>query len=223
MSLPQNNNPKKIGVILSGCGRADGSEIQESVLTLLRISQNGCLYQCISFDMDQVEVINHLTRKPIDKEHRNQLVESARIARGDVKNITEISADDLDAVVLPGGAGWYKNMCKGNEGVNSDLKSLIEEMFRQHKPIGAICISPLLIARILGKYKIKLTAGLDNKEDADKIIMFGAEHIDCGPHDCVIDEKNKILSTPAYMVSNVTIGDISKGIFILIDNLVKMI
>lgn len=205
---------KKIGVVLSGCGVRDGSEIHEAVLTLLAIDQAGCKAVCMAPDVS-FPVTNHLTMKETG-ENRNILVESARIARGNIRDIKEITASDIDAVIFPGGFGAAKNLSdfafKGADAtVNSDVIRLLKEMHLAGKPIGAICIAPTLIAAVLGKEcSPEVTIGNDEATAAE-INKTGSIHCECAVTELVIDEKNKIVSSPAYMLAT-SISQVQDGI-----------
>lgn len=196
---------KKIGVVLSGCGVRDGSEIHEAVLTLLAIDQAGCEALCMAPDAD-FPVTDHLAMQETG-EKRNVLVESARIARGNIRDIKGVRAADLDAVIFPGGFGAAKNLCdfatKGAAAsVHPEVARLLKEMAAARKPIGAICIAPTLIAAVLGKeYAATLTIGNDAGTAAE-IEKTGAKHQQCPVTEFVVDAKNKIVSTPAYMLAN---------------------
>jgi len=195
---------KKIGVVLSGCGVRDGSEIHEAVLTLLAIDRNGAKAVCLAPDME-LKVVNHLNMNETGTT-RNVLVESARIARGEITDIKTVSASDLDALVFPGGFGAAKNLCsfaaEGDKGsVQPDVLRLVREMSKAKKPICAICIAPTLIALALGKdLSPQLTIGND-KGTAQAIDATGSRHVDCAVDDFVIDRENLIVSTPAYMLA----------------------
>jgi len=205
---------KKIGVVLSGCGVRDGSEIHEAVLTMLAIDRNGAEAVCMAPDM-KVPEINHLTMQDTGAK-RNVLVESARIARGIIRNIKDVKATELDAVIFPGGFGAAKNLCdfatKGAEAsVHHDVARLINEMAAAKKPIGAICIAPALIAAALGrKYSPSLTIGND-EGTAAAINQTGSRHVECLVTECVVDRENRIVSTPAYMLAT-RISETADGI-----------
>jgi enhancing lycopene biosynthesis protein 2 len=205
---------KKIGVVLSGCGVRDGSEIHEAVLTLLAIDRNGAEAVCMAPDMEFTET-NHLTMKETGAK-RNVLVESARIARGNIKNIKDVTAAELDAVIFPGGFGAAKNLCdfaaKGAEAtIQPDVARLIREMAKAGKPIGAICIAPALIAATLGKeYAPEVTIGTD-AGTAAAIEKTGSCHKECPVTEFVVDRKHKIVSTPAYMLAT-RISETAEGI-----------
>ena len=196
---------KKIGVVLSGCGVYDGSEIHEAVFTLLAIDKNGAEAVCMAPDL-ALDEVNHLTGEATGAK-RNVLVESARIARGNIKDIKDVSAGDLDAVIFPGGFGAAKNLCnfavKGaGATVHPEVARLLKEMTAAGKPIGAICIAPALIAAALGKeVGPTLTIGND-KGTATEIQKTGARHQECPVTEFVVDRNNKIVSTPAYMLAS---------------------
>ena len=157
---------KNIGVVLAGSGVFDGSEIHETVLTLLALDEAEAKIICFAPNIDQMHVINHIKGEPVAGETRNVLLESARIARGDINDITSASASKLDALVFPGGYGAAKNLCTfAVDGtkckINSEVERLVKEMFQANKPIGFICIAPVLAAKILGEHKPKLTIGND--------------------------------------------------------------
>lgn len=205
---------KRIGVVLSGCGVRDGSEIHEAVLTLLAIDRNGAEAVCMAPDIEVPEV-NHLTMHETGAK-RNVLVESARIARGAIRDIKTVKAADLDAVIFPGGFGAAKNLCdfaeKGADAtVNTDVARLMREMAGAGKPIGAICIAPALVAAALGReYAPEVTIG-NEAGTAAAINQTGSRHVECRVGECVVDKKNKIVSTPAYMLAK-CISETADGI-----------
>ncbi|NVN98775.1 MAG: isoprenoid biosynthesis glyoxalase ElbB [Geobacteraceae bacterium] len=205
---------KKIGVVLSGCGVYDGSEIHEAVLTLLEIDKNGAEAICMAPDMELAEV-DHLTGQPTGAK-RNVLVESARIARGKITDIAKVTAADLDAIIFPGGFGAAKNLCdfafKGaGASVQPEVARLLKEMIAAKKPVGAICIAPALIAATLGKeFAPEVTIGTD-EGTAAAINATGSSHVNCPVKEFIIDKKNKIVSTPAYMLAG-SIGEAAAGI-----------
>ncbi len=217
----------RVAVVLSGCGVLDGSEIHEAVLTLLALDRSGAQVQCLAPNKPQAQVVNHLTKKPAAGETRNVLVESARIARGNVRDLAEASADDYDAVVLPGGFGAAKNLCdfaeKGEKcQIDPALQKLLHAMHKAGKPIGAICISPVIVARAFGTSSApKVTVGTD-PETANKIESMGGEHISCPVDDFVVDADNKIVTTPAYMLAR-SIKEADTGIEKLVGEVLKMV
>lgn len=214
---------KKVAVILAGCGVYDGSEIHESVLTLLALDKAGLAYSCFAPNIDQHHVINHLTGEAMS-ETRNVLLESARIARGNVEDIKSLSVEEFDAVVLPGGYGAAKNLCKfAFDGPNADVdpgvEKLIKSFFSAKKPIGLICIAPAIGALVLGEKKIHLTIGNDH-DTSQGINATGAIHVNCPVEEIVVDEANRILSTPAYMLGN-RISEVASGIDKLVQRLAQ--
>ena len=209
---------KKIGVVLSGCGVYDGAEIHESVITLLAIDRLGAEAIICAPDRPQLHVVNHLTSEVEEGAERNVLVESARIARGAIRDVDEVTADELDALILPGGFGAAKNLCdfavKGADcDVDPDVSKLVMDMHGAGKPVGFLCISPAMAAKIFstaGVKGVKLTIGND-KGTADAITAMGAEHVDCAAGDCVVDSDHKVVSTPAYMLAQ-GISEVAEGI-----------
>jgi enhancing lycopene biosynthesis protein 2 len=204
----------KIGVLLSGCGVYDGSEIHEAVLTLLALDRGGAEILCMAPDMDQFDVMNHLTGQPM-AETRNVLVESARIARGDIQNVRNIKASDLDGLILPGGYGAVKNLSdfavKGTEAeVHPEVKRLMIEMVQAGKPIGAICIAPATLTRALNGKTPEVTIGNDSSTAAAIETMGGKHHL-ATVAEITIDSRNKLVTTPAYMLGP-SIRDVAVGI-----------
>lgn len=205
---------KKIGVVLSGCGVRDGSEIHEAVLTLLAIDQCGAEAVCMAPASDFPET-NHLTMQETGAK-RNVLVESARIARGNIRDIKEVRASELDAVILPGGFGAARNLCdfasKGAAAtVNPEVARLLREMASSRKPIGAICIAPVVIAAVLGhELAPAVTIGNDSATAAE-IEKTGAVHRNCPVTGTVVDRDKMIVTTPAYMLAN-RISQVYEGI-----------
>ena len=214
----------KVGVLLSGCGFLDGAEIHESVLTLLALDRAGAEIICMAPDMDQYHVINHLTQK-VTEEKRNVLVESARIARGEIKNIKEITASDLDALILPGGFGAAKNLSdfaiKGTDAtVEPEVQRLLKEMVAANKPVGAICIAPATLTKALSDKNPEVTIGSD-EGTAAAIETMGGRHKACTVDLIHSDEKNKIVSTPAYMLGP-SIRHVAEGIQKLVDKVLEL-
>lgn len=192
---------KNIAVVLSGCGVYDGSEIHEATLTLLSIAQQGAKYQCFAPDIPQAHVVNHVTGKEMP-EIRNAMVEAARIARGNIKPVTEYNASDYDAVVFPGGFGAAKNLCTfAFDGVDCvvipEIEKVIKETTDAKKPIGALCISPVMVAKVLGD--VEVTIG-DDKDSAEAIKKLGGRHIKTTHGEIIVDKKYKLVTTPCYML-----------------------
>lgn len=213
---------KKIAIVLSGCGFKDGAEIHESVLTMLSIEKHGASYECFAPDILQKKVFNHYKKNDTNEE-RNVLVESARIARGNIKPLSEYNAEDYDAIVFPGGFGAASSLCSFAEDghdckVNKDVENAILMMHQKNKPIGALCISPILIAKLIEGSKV--TIG-DNIEVAGTINNMGSTHINSGHDEVVIDSDNKIVTTPCYMFDS-TISQVFDGVDKLIIELLKL-
>ena len=192
---------KKFAVVLSGCGVFDGAEIHEATLTLLAIAQQGAMYDIFAPDVNQYHVINHLTHQPMP-EKRNVLVESARIARGKIRPLSQFNASNFDALIFPGGFGAAKNLSTvafdgPDAKVNPDVEAAVKAMHKAGKPIGALCIAPAVIARILGG--VEVTIGND-PGTVSAIKKMGGIHVETTHGEVVVDKKNKIFTTPCYML-----------------------
>jgi len=206
---------KKVGVLLSGCGVYDGAEIHESVITMLALDRRGAEMVLCAPDAPQLHVINHLTGEVAEGEQRNILVESARIARGDIRDVAGVRADELDALILPGGFGAAKNLCdfavSGTEcTVHPDVARLVREVHEQGKPVAAVCIAPALIAKVLGNEAPELTIGND-AGTAGALQSMGATHVSCPVTEFVVDRDRKLVSSPAYMLAS-NISEAAEGI-----------
>lgn len=215
---------KKVAVLLSGCGVYDGSEIYETVLTLLRLDQCGAEYQCIAPNDEMMHVINHATGDEMP-ESRNILTEAARLARGNIIDLADAKEQDYDALILPGGFGAAKNLCdfavKGSDmTVRADVADFTRSFHSAEKPVGLMCIAPVMVAQIFGS-GVKCTIGTD-PDVAEEITNMGASHEDRGVDDICVDEFNKVITTPAYMLAT-SINDASKGIFELVDKVLSLI
>jgi enhancing lycopene biosynthesis protein 2 len=214
---------KKVGVLLSGCGVFDGAEIHESVLTLLNLDKAGAEIVCMAPDIE-FSVVNHITQEATG-EKRNVLLESARIARGEIKNLKDVQASDLDALIMPGGMGAAKNLSdfadKGADAVVlPEVKRILQDMVSAGKPVGAICIAPATLAKALEDKNPEITIGNDINT-ASVLESMGARHFNCNVDMVHVDEKNKIVTTPAYMLGP-GIKDIAAGIEKLVDKIVDM-
>lgn len=216
------NPQKKFAVILSGCGVYDGAEIHESVLTMLAIANSGATYQCFAPDKKQAHVINHLTGGEMT-ESRNVLTEAARIARGDIKPVNDLQVDKFDYIIFPGGFGVAKNLStfafKGADcEVDPDIELIVNSAVEKGIPIGALCISPAMIAKILPGAEV--TIGSD-KGTADAIVNMGGTHHITGHGEVIVDEKYKLVTSPCYML-DATIDQISAGAKNVVEELLKM-
>lgn len=214
---------KKVAIILSGCGVFDGAEINETVLTALSLDQLGAQVEYFAPDINQHHVLNHLTGEEMP-EQRNVLVESARITRGKSRDIRELKAADFDAVILPGGFGVAKNLSdfafKGADcRVQEDILQAILQFKEAKKPVGLICISPALSAKIFGE-GVRCTIG-DDADTAAAITQMGGVHQDCAVDGIVVDEKNRLVTTPAYMLAQ-SISEAAKGIHKLVEQVLAM-
>lgn len=216
---------KKIGVVLSGCGVFDGSEIHESVLTLLAIDRAGAEAVCMAPNIRQRHVINHLTNEESQGEVRNVLVESARIARGKIRDMAGVKATEIDALIFPGGYGAAKNLCdyafKGPDcTVHPEVARLANDVHAAGKPIGVVCIAPVIAAKVFGEKNPQITIGTD-KNTAKDIEKMGAKHLACPVKEFVVDKQNKIVSTPAYMLAQ-SIKEAAEGIEKLVKTVIEM-
>ena len=216
----------KIGVMLSGCGVYDGSEIHEAVLTMLELDKRGCEIVLMAPDMTQLHVVNHRNGEIMAGEERNCLTESARIARGDISCLDDVDVDALDALVLPGGFGAAKNLSDfavaGTQAVvDPDVARILRQVHQNGKPIAAICIAPAVIARALGDLNPEVTIGNDTGT-AGAIEKFGGTHVNCPVDGFHVDRQNRIISTPAYMLGQ-RISEVHNGIANTIAELMDMI
>ena len=206
----------KVGVLLSGCGFLDGTEIHEAVLTMLFLDRAGAEIVCMAPSGPQHHVMDHWTHKPSTGQKRDVLAESARIARGKIRDLATVQASELDGIVCPGGFGAAKNLCDfaaagAKAKPHAEVARLLRDLHAQKKPIGAVCIAPALIASILGKdCAPHLTIG-DDAQTAAALTAMGAQHHACTVQQFCADEENKIASTPAYMF-DARIGDVATGI-----------
>lgn len=206
---------KKVGVILSGCGVFDGAEIHESVITMLALDRAGAEMVLCAPNRDQMHVVNHLTGEVVEGERRNVLVESARIARGALRDVAEVREDELDALILPGGFGAAKNLCTfavagADCEVDEGVADLVRAVHAQGKPVAAVCIAPALLAKVLGEAHPTVTIGND-ADTAEAIESLGATHVACPVTEFVVDEERKIITSPAYMLAQ-SMSEAAEGI-----------
>jgi len=218
---------KKIGVLISGCGVNDGAEIHESVITMLALDRAGVETVMMAPNIDQMHVVNHYTGQEMD-EFRNVLVESSRIARGNIKDMAEVTGNDIDALIIPGGFGVVKNLCDyamaGSEcSINPDVFRLVTEVHLLQKPIGAICIAPAMMAKILGEQdeSAEMTIGSD-ESTANDIKTMGSKHVTCPVTEMIVDKEKKIITTPAYMEAQ-SIKEAAEGIEKLVVEILSMV
>ena len=214
----------KIGVLLSGCGVFDGSEIHEAVLTLLALDRAGVEVICMAPDVEQYHVINHITQEVTD-EKRNVLIESARIARGNIKNLKDVRVTDIDGLIIPGGFGAVKNLSdfaiKGPDAtVHPEVQRLLDEVLSAQKPIGALCIAPATLTKALSGKTPEVTIGND-ASTASAIESMGGVHRTCTVDMIHVDKSNNIVTTPAYMLGP-GIKDVAVGIEKLVIKVVEL-
>lgn len=212
---------KKIAIIIGGCGHRDGSEIHETTMTMLAVEEHGATYQMFAPNRNQYHVLNHLDGTEMH-EQRNMLVEAARIARGNILPLENFDVNQFDAVIFPGGFGVAKNFFnyafKGMDcEVDEQIAHIIQSVHQAEKPIGALCISPVLMAKILGN--ITVTIGQDAKTARD-IEQMGATNVNTSNGDVVTDKKNKIFSTPCYML-DANLVDIHEDAYNLVEAMME--
>jgi len=213
---------KKIAVILSGCGNQDGAEIHEAVMTLWAINRHGADYQCFAPNIPQHHVLNFITGQEMD-ETRNVLIESARIARGNIRDLVEYNAADFDALVIPGGLGVAKNLSTfAFDGphcfVNEAVERAVRDTADRGKPIGALCIAPAIIAKILGD--VEVTIGHD-PGTAEAVVQMGAKHSQTTHGEIVVDRQRKVVTTPCYML-DARVDQIGEGAENLVTAVLEM-
>lgn len=216
---------RRAGVVLAGCGVYDGAEIHEAVLTLLALNRAGAEIVCIAPDRPQHHVVSHISGKEAAGETRNMLAEGARIARGNIRAMGSIRATDLDLLIFPGGYGAAKNLSdfafKGRDcTVEQETERLIKEMHAARKPLGFICIAPVIAAKVLGAHHPLLTIGSD-AQTAAVIEAMGAKHIDSRVDEIVVDPDHRLVSTPAYMLAS-GIAEVALGVDKLVGEMLRL-
>ncbi len=217
---------KKIAVVLCGSGYLDGSEIRESVAVLWALSKHPVEVSIFAPNENQFHVMDCLHKKPVAGEVRNQMVEAARIARGQISPLSELNMDRFNGLILPGGFGAAKNLCTfafdGVKGkVHPVLERSIEIAHHSKKPIGAVCIAPVIVALALRNAGLKLTLG-GAGEAATAVEALGHEHVVCAVNQAVVDSKNRVVSTPAYMIEDAYLFEIFEGIESLVREVVAL-
>lgn len=217
---------KKVAVILSGCGYLDGSEIRESILTLLALDAANIEYQIFAPDDPLFHVVNHVNGEVNTAESRNILQEAARIARGEISSLDKLDENEFDGLLLPGGFGVAKNLStfafKGAEAnVRSEINAILKTFHQSKKPIGAVCISPALLALVFGNLHPNITLGSDDNI-AKEIEKTGSIHHVCHTSDCVVDKQNLFVTTPAYMDDQANLKDIYAGITSLVNTMTAL-
>ncbi len=218
-------NQKRVGVVLSGCGFLDGAEIHEATCTLLSLDRRGAKLVAMAPDVDQMHVVDHVRGAPASGETRRVLAEAARIVRGQITEMSKVTAKDLDVLVFPGGFGVAKNLCSfavdgRNMRVLPEVERLAREMRAAGKPQGYICIAPVIAARLFGSDHVKVTIGND-RDTAAAIESWGARHVDCKVDEIAVDDRLEIASTPAYMLGP-WIAPVAAGIDKLVSAVLEM-
>ena len=213
----------KVAVILSGSGIMDGSEIYEAVFTVLSLENSNAEIIFTAPDIKQANVVNHLKNDEKTTDTRNVLIESARIARGNIKDIKTVKSSDIDALIIVGGIGSITNisdfMSKGANGtVNPDVEALIKAVYADKKPIGSMCAASIILAKVLSGSKIKITIGKNNDYFGPMLTSFGATHVESAGDNIVVDAQNRIVTTPAFMA-----GPSNPTMYTGIDKMVKQV
>jgi enhancing lycopene biosynthesis protein 2 len=217
----------RIGVLLSGCGVYDGAEIHEAVITLLALDRAGAEAVCMAPDVDQMHVVDHRTGEPAE-ETRNVLAESARIARGAIRDVADVRADELDGIILPGGFGAAKNLCNfavagAQAAVQPDVARLLRDALAARMPIGVCCIAPAVMAAILrdAGEAGELTIGTD-ADTAAGLEAMGVRHVPCAVEETCVDREHQVVSTPAYMLAG-RISEAAAGIEKLVSEVLDLV
>ncbi|CNI39559.1 isoprenoid biosynthesis protein with amidotransferase-like domain [Yersinia pekkanenii] len=214
---------KKVAIILSGCGVYDGAEINEVVLTLLALEEHQVSYQCFAPDINMYHTVNHISGSP-SQEKRNVLIESARIVRGNAQPISECKVNDFSSLIIPGGFGVAKNLSDfafngGDLAINNDVLTILKAFKNAKKPVGYMCIAPVLLPLVYGAGVI-VTIGNDKETIAVIESMGGVHHV-AGVGDIVVDTVNNVVTTPAYMLAN-SIIEAKSGIDKLVSQVVEL-
>eukprot|EP00760_Papus_ankaliazontas_P028472 PhM_4_TR3734/c0_g1_i1/m.14986 len=219
--------PVRAAVILAGCGVFDGAEITEAVSTLVRLSQRGATVQCYAPVMPQGHVVNHLTGEPVEGDTRCVAEEASRIFRSPVGDVAKVTPEEFDVVIFPGGFGVMKNLStfafKGADGaIVPSVQKLIQDAHAAKKPIGAACIAPVILAKALGTAAggpgVTLTTGLDSDQWAEMMKAMGNEPKACDVRGTIVDSKNLVVTTPAYMSIDATPATVFEGISKMVDD-----
>ncbi len=218
-------SPKRVGVVLSGCGYLDGAEIHEATCTLLSLDRRGAKLVAMAPDVEQMHVVDHRKGAPAEGQKRRVLDEAARIVRGQIVDMASVSAKDLDALVFPGGFGAAKNLCTfAVDGRNMRVLPVVERLAREMrtagKPQGYVCIAPVIAAKLFGSDQPRLTIGND-RDTAAAMESWGARHVECKVEEIAVDERLKLVSTPAYMLGP-WIAPVAAGIDKLVSAVLEM-
>ncbi|XP_068428138.1 glutamine amidotransferase-like class 1 domain-containing protein 3, mitochondrial [Clinocottus analis] len=220
---------KRVAVVLAGCGVYDGSEIHEASAVLIHLSRGGASVNMFAPNIDQMHVVNHLKGEP-SEEKRNVLVESARLARGNIQDLAKLSAKDHDAIIFPGGFGAAKNLCswavQGKDcSVNDEVKAALQAFHGEGKPIGLCCISPVLAAKVFPGCEVTVGIEKDDKypntaDTAAAISQLGCKHVNTAVGESHVDEKNNLITTAAFMC-DAPIHEVFDGIGTMVQDVLK--
>ncbi|XP_010784676.1 ES1 protein homolog, mitochondrial [Notothenia coriiceps] len=221
---------KRVAVVLAGCGVYDGTEIHEASAVLVHLSRGGATVNMFAPNMEQMHVVNHLKGEP-SEEKRNVLVESARLARGNVQDLSKLSVKDHDAIIIPGGFGAAKNLCtwavKGKDcSVNEEVKAVLQAFHGEGKAIGLCCISPVIAAKVFPGCEVTVGIEKDDKypnttDTAAAITELGCKHVNKSVSESHVDEKNKLVTTSAFMCE-APIHEIFDGIGTMVQDVLKL-
>ncbi|XP_076021799.1 glutamine amidotransferase-like class 1 domain-containing protein 3, mitochondrial [Genypterus blacodes] len=221
---------KRVAVVLAGCGVYDGSEIHEASAVLVHLSRGGASVKMFAPSIEQMHVVDHLKGAPAE-EKRNVLVESARLARGDIKALSELSVKDHDAIIFPGGFGAAKNLCtwavEGKDcSVNGEVKATLQAFHSEGKPIGLCCISPVLAAKVFPGCEVTVGVEKDDKYPdttgtAAAISELGCKHVSKSVGESHVDQKNKLVTTCAFMC-NAPIHEVFDGVGAMVKDVLKL-
>lgn len=210
---------KRVGVVLSGCGSEDGSEIREAVLTLLSLERGGAEPVCLAPECTQARVVDHLTGNPeAGASPRRALSEAARIARGRIRDLASVRDNELDALIFPGGHGVSTILSNyADKGVvcevHPEVDRLLRAMLARRRPMGFICLAPILAARVLGPAAgVRVTLGPRGSEPAKHAAVMGADVRPCPVREILVDDKTRVVSTPAYMYDDARLTEVAVGI-----------
>jgi len=207
--------------VLSGCGVYDGSELHEAVSVLIHLSRSGVDARCFAPDIPQADVVNHVKGSPSAEGSRNVLTESARIARGKIKPLSALESESYSAIIFPGGYGAAKNLCTfakqgENLSIQSDVERVIKEFHAAKKPIGMLCVSPVIVAKLIPG--VSVTLGNEDKDIEKAIEKMGAKSVPLGVLEVAVDNEHNVITSPAYM-TNSPIHKVYEGIGKFVDTL----
>ena len=209
---------KRVAVILSGCGAGDGSEIREAIFTLLALDRGGAEAVCVAPEAAQPLVFDHLQGQPSTDAPRQVLTEAARLARGQIRSLASLQIEDVDALIFPGGEGVASVLSNFHQkaglcDVHPDVVRLLKAALSTHRPMGFICLAPILAARVLGPVAgVRITLGPRGTAAAKHAAVMGADVRPCVARDIFVDQKNRVISTPGYMYEDARIGDVASAV-----------